>query len=413
MVNLLIGSGSQVGGYAPNFNAIVWNSDAKKLQVEIDVTGTCVNFIEISNQNFSTVPFAYASKTSESVSGIVSIIHGGTGSNTIIGAKTNLGLNNVDNTSDSSKPISAATQSALNFKEDSANKSTSTGLGTSDVLYPTQNAVKSYVDSQITAVTVSDATITTKGKIKLAGDLGGTADAPTVPELANKENTISAGAITQYFRGDKSWQPLNKTTVGLANVDNTSDNSKPISAATQSALNFKEDSANKSTSTGLGTSDVLYPTQNAVKSYVDSQITAVTVSDATITTKGKIQLAGDLAGTNSSATNPIISNAAITTLKIADNAVTNAKIGEIISVNKGGSGTDMSTTAGYLKQATTGSNFTTTSSIPVADVAGAVQSVNGVLPAANGNVSVVIGQVTTGTISDPVSYTHLRAHETG
>ena len=401
MVNLLIGSGSQVGGYASNFNAIVWNSDAKKLQVEIDVTGTCVNFIEISNQNFSTVPFAYASKTSESVSGIVSIIHGGTGSNTIIGAKTNLGLNNVDNTSDSNKPISTATQSALNSKENSANKSTSIALGSSDVLYPTQNAVKSYVDSQVTAITVSDATTTTKGKIKLTGDLGGTADAPTVPGLTNKENTISAGTIAQYFRGDKSWQPLNKTTVGLANVDNTSDSSKPISIATQSALNFKEDSANKSTSTGLGSSDVLYPTQNAVKSYVDSQIIAVTVSDATITTKGKIQLAGDLAGTNSSATNPIISNAAITTLKIADNAVTNTKIGEIISVNKGGSGTNMSTTSGYLKQATTGSNFTTTSSIPVADVAGAVQSVNGVLPAANGNVSVVIGQVTTGTNSDP------------
>jgi hypothetical protein len=523
MVNLLIGSGSQVGGYASNFNTIVWNSNAKKLQVEIDVTGTCANFIEVSNQNFSAVPFAYASKIAESVSGIVPIVHGGTGSSTVSGAKTNLGLNNVDNTNDSNKPISiatqtalngkessankstntslgtsdmlfptqnavktyvdnqvssgvidatsgikgkikltgdlggtadaptvpgltakensitvgttsqyfrgdkswqllnktavglanvdntsdlvkpisSATQTALNSKEDSSNKSTSIGLGTSDVLFPTQNAVKSYIDSQITTVTVSDASTTSKGKIQLGGDLGGTADAPTVPGLANKENTISAGTISQYFRGDKSWQLLNKTVVGLANVDNTSDLIKPISTATQTALNSKEDSSNKSTSIGLGTSDVLFPTQNAVKSYVDTQITTVTVSDASTISKGKIQLGGDLAGTSSSATNPIISNAAITTLKIADNAVTNAKIGEIVSVNKGGTGADMSTTTGYLKQATVGGNFTTVSSIPVADIAGAVHSVNGVFPATNGNVSVVIGQVTTGTNSDP------------
>ena len=32
----------------------------------------------------------------------------------------------------------------------------------------------------------------------------------------------------------------------------------------------KEDAANKSTATTLGTSDVLFPTQNAVKTYVDA-----------------------------------------------------------------------------------------------------------------------------------------------
>jgi hypothetical protein len=61
--------------------------------------------------------------------------------------KTDLGLNLVDNTSDLNKPISTATQVALNGKEDVANKSTSTSLGTSDTLYPTQNAVKVYTDN--------------------------------------------------------------------------------------------------------------------------------------------------------------------------------------------------------------------------------------------------------------------------
>lgn len=274
MVNLVIGLGKQIGGYAANFGAIVWNSSTKKLLVAIDSSGSCSSFMEISEQNFGAVPFAYTSKTAESVFGIVPIGNGGTGANTIIGAKTNLGLNNVDNTSDSNKPISIATQTGLNLKENSANKSTDVALGNSDVLFPTQNAVKTYVDNQVSSG-VLDANTTIKGKIKLAGDLTGTADTPI----------ISSGAIT----------------VG----------------------------------------------------------------------------------------------------KIANNAITNAKIGEVIAVNKGGTGADMSTTAGYVKQATTGSNFTTVSSIPVADVSGAVRSVNGVLPATNGNVSVIIGQVTTGTNSDP------------
>lgn len=37
----------------------------------------------------------------------------------------------------------------------------------------------------------------------------------------------------QYLRGDKTWQTLDKTVIGLANVDNTSDLSKPISTATK------------------------------------------------------------------------------------------------------------------------------------------------------------------------------------
>ena len=83
-----------------------------------------------------------------------------------------------------------------------------------------------------TAGSAPDADATTKGLIKLAGDLGGTASAPTVPVLAG-------GSTTQYFRGDKSWQTLDKTAVGLANVDNTSDANKPVSTATQTALNAK------------------------------------------------------------------------------------------------------------------------------------------------------------------------------
>ena len=137
--------------------------------------------------------------------------------------KADIGLDLVDNTSDLNKPISTATQTALNGKEDVSNKSTDVNLGTSDTLYPSQLAVKTYVDSH--TVIVPDATASVKGIVKLTGDLGGTADSPTVPGLSSKQDSLG-------------FTPENIT--------------------------------NKSTDVNLGTSDVLYPTQNAVKTYTDN-----------------------------------------------------------------------------------------------------------------------------------------------
>jgi hypothetical protein len=104
----------------------------------------------------------------------------------------------------------------------------------------TAAANKSYVDSTASAG-APDATTTSKGIVKLAGDLGGTADLPTVPGLSGKESTITAGTTSQYYRGDKSFQTLDKAAVGLANADNTSDANKPVSSATTTALNLKVD----------------------------------------------------------------------------------------------------------------------------------------------------------------------------
>jgi hypothetical protein len=42
---------------------------------------------------------------------------------------------------------------------------------------------------------ISDATTTVKGKLKLAGDLGGTADLPTVPALANKVDKVTGSRL--------------------------------------------------------------------------------------------------------------------------------------------------------------------------------------------------------------------------
>lgn len=110
----------------------------------------------------------------------------------------------------------------------------------------TNAANTAYVDAAVLSATIPDATTTVKGKLKLAGDLAGTADLPTVPGLAGKEPTITAGTTSQYWRGDKTFQTLNSAAVGLGNVDNTNDTNKPVSTATQTALNAKYDASNPS-----------------------------------------------------------------------------------------------------------------------------------------------------------------------
>jgi hypothetical protein len=318
MVNLVIGTGVQIGGYASSFANILWNANPKSLKVDLSTTGICSYYTEISNQPFTAVPFALYAVNSESAAALAAlqatVITNATATTAALALKedaanksttTTLGTSNVlfptqnavktyvdsnittvnANNTALQATVTAnatATNAALALKEDAANKSTTTTLGTSNVLFPTQNAVKTYVDSQVASATIPDANATTKGKIKLTGDLGGTADAPTVPALANKENTINAGTTSQYYRGDKTWQTLDKTAVGLANVDNTTDATKPISAATQTALALKEDAINKSTTTTLGTSNVLFPTQNAVKTYVDSNITTVNANNTAL-----------------------------------------------------------------------------------------------------------------------------------
>jgi hypothetical protein len=342
MVNLVIGTGVQIGGYASSFSNILWNANPKSLKVDLSTTGICSYYTEISNQPFTAVPFALYAVNSESAAALAAlqatVTANATSTTNALALKedtinkstsTTLGTsdvlfptqnavktyvdtnittvnttvtanataatnaiaavqadvnqneadsdaadvllqNNITTLQNTVTSNATATTSALGLKEDAANKSTATTLGTSNVLFPTQNAVKTYVDSQVATATIPDANATTKGKIQLAGDLGGTADAPTVPGLAIKEN-----------------------------------------------------SANKSTVATLGTSDVLFPTQNAVKTYVDNQVLSATIADADATTKGKIQLAGDLSGT---AAAPVIANNAITTSKILDANVTDAKI---------------------------------------------------------------------------------------
>lgn len=59
--------------------------------------------------------------------------------------------------------------------------------------------------------------------------------------LGSKQDTITVGTTSQYYRGDKTMQTLNKSAVGLGNVDNTSDANKPVSNPILTALSTKVD----------------------------------------------------------------------------------------------------------------------------------------------------------------------------
>ncbi len=73
----------------------------------------------------------------------------------------------------------------------------------------------------------------------VAREIDAITEAALTTALALKENVITAGTTAQYWRGDKTWQTLNKAAVGLGNVDNTPDADKPISTAVAAALLLK------------------------------------------------------------------------------------------------------------------------------------------------------------------------------
>ena len=107
--------------------------------------------------------------------------------------KTQVGLGNADNTSDANKPISTATQTALNEKE------------------PTKGLDDNYV-TDAEKVVIGNTSGTNTGDNATNSLYSGLA--------TSKENTITGGTTAQYWRGDKSFQTLDKTAVGLGNVPN-------------------------------------------------------------------------------------------------------------------------------------------------------------------------------------------------
>lgn len=132
--------------------------------------------------------------------------------------RTSVGLGQVDNTSDANKPISNATQSALNLKAN-----TSALVAKADIIY------------------VNNGLATKQDKLPLGADGEVLTLVSGVPAWAPSGG--GPGAVTSVYgrTGNVTAQvgDYDKTQVGLDQVDNTSDLDKPISNLTQTALNTK------------------------------------------------------------------------------------------------------------------------------------------------------------------------------
>lgn len=96
------------------FSDIDWKLSPKFLKIEIDPAAGN-NFINMGTTQFQYVAYAKFANSvlAENISGIVPVARGGTGSNSLTTLKSNLTLDKVNNTADSSKPISISTQLAL------------------------------------------------------------------------------------------------------------------------------------------------------------------------------------------------------------------------------------------------------------------------------------------------------------
>jgi stress-induced morphogen len=147
--------------------------------------------------------------------------------------KSDIGLANVDNTSDANKPVSTATQTALDLKADLVGG-----------VIPT---------NQIPAIAVSEFLGTTANQAAMLALSGQRGDwtirtdenktyfliAEDATQLSNWKGLETPASAVVSVNGQIGVIVLGKTDVGLANVDNTSDANKPVSTATQTALDLK------------------------------------------------------------------------------------------------------------------------------------------------------------------------------
>jgi hypothetical protein len=140
---------------------------------------------------------------------------------------TNISGTAVDLTSGASNALKSATTTIQ--------VSNATAPVAGQVLTATSDSAATWVTPAASAANISN---------EPSGTITATTVQAAINELsAEKEFVLAAGATNQYYRGDKSWQILDKTAVGLPNVNNTPDADKPVSAAQAQADTAVLDSA--------------------------------------------------------------------------------------------------------------------------------------------------------------------------
>ena len=244
---------------------ISWNGITNKplvitnIQTELDnklnISSATSTYATISNLNLK------ANVASPTFTGTVSGI-----------TKSMVGLANVDNTTDLLKPISTATSTALADKVDKA-----TG------------------ERLINATEIT----------KLANQSGtNTGDQDLSSFATNTNLALKANIASPAFTGTVSG--IDKSMVGLANVDNTTDLLKPVSTATQTALNNKENSLGNPSVSGY----ILSSSTSGVRTWVAASSSSGTswgLIAGTLSSQTDLQTALDLKLSTSSAASTYLS----------------------------------------------------------------------------------------------------------
>jgi len=316
--SISVGNGKRIGGTVTSLGLIDWGQGPYYLNLKIAISPMAPvtswdytkDLIDLGTSPFGSVPYAlYAGNV--------------------------FGLDKKLNISDSTKYVTPTQLAAKTFDQTPLLNSIATKLNTSDstkYVTPTQLAAKTFdqtplLNSIATKLNISDSTKYVTPTQLAAKTFDSTA---IYNQLALKANDASV-------------------TTALGTKANTTD--------VTTALGLKENSANKSTDLTVdGSSNTKYPSVKSVKDYVDLQVASsiATIVDASPTVKGKIQLSGDLTGT---AALPTIANNAVTTTKIADGNITNAKLATGIDATKitgdiTGKATNVTGTIGILNGGT-------------------------------------------------------------
>lgn len=218
--------------------------------------------------------------------------------------KAQVGLGNADNTSDLNKPISTAVQNALGLKANAADLGTAAAknTGTAEGDVPVLGVNGKLADGVLPPIAINEyaGPVNTKADLvtlvtTLSGRATGLGDWANVTSetgdnvgnngswiLTGNDPTVLASWVQMYAVGGEGGTVysvngrvgivvLTKSDVGLDNCDNTSDLNKPISTATQNALDAKQATlAFDSTPTASSTNPV---TSDGIKAALDAKAT--------------------------------------------------------------------------------------------------------------------------------------------
>jgi carbonic anhydrase/acetyltransferase-like protein (isoleucine patch superfamily) len=438
MVNLVIGSGNQTAGYAVSFKTIEWKALKKSMIVSINTSGSCSAFIQISNQPFTAVPFAFSAINAGNVTGVVAIENGGTNAITVIGSKTNLSLEKVNNTSDLDKPMSIAAQAGLNLNISAISvNATAISLNTAKVGITTQqasaitaNSAKvGYTDSLVSANTdVAANTAKTGITAQQASDITANNSKTGITSQQSSDITTNNAkvGITAQQASDITANNAKTGITSQQSSDITTSNAK-VGITAQQASDITANNA-KTGITSQQSSDIT--TNNAKVGITTTQANEIAAN--TLKAGITAQQANDITANNSKAgittqqASYITTNNAkigITTQQAADIVSNNAKVGftDALVANKAnltspdfsgiptaptaasGTNTTQLATTAFVTEATTGKfvDVTTNQTIAGTKTYSSDIVVNGIkVGNGGGNQSTIIGDSANGTLDN-------------